>query len=132
MRYFQRFLPVVFLLPSFLAACGGGSSGAGPVAPATRSWRMGFFPTPPRLDTALVLQGVDLMSERAEFLHLQQELPWMELLSGTSADALVEEFRRSRQEGYMALARDVEQVLAPTAPLEARAHARPATAAARP
>ncbi|MBL8135861.1 MAG: chromate resistance protein [Acidobacteria bacterium] len=29
-----------------------------------------------------------------------------------SADALVEEFRRSRQEGYMALARDVEQVLA--------------------
>ncbi len=91
-RFRRRILSSLAALPaaSFLGGCGGGSSGAGPVAPATRTWRMGFFPTPPRLDTALVLQGVDLMSERAEFLHLQQELPWTDLLSGTSADALVD------------------------------------------
>jgi hypothetical protein len=88
----RRVLKSFAVLPaaSLLAGCGGGSSGAGAVAPATRSWKMGFFPTPPRLDTALVVQGVDLMSERAEFLHLQQELPWTDLLSGTPADALVD------------------------------------------
>ncbi len=72
-----------------LSGCGGGGS-AGIAAPATRSWKMGFFPTPPRPDTAIVLQGIDRFSERAELLWLQQELPWTDLLAGMTPDAVLD------------------------------------------
>lgn len=51
---------------------------------------MGFFPTPPRIDFAVAQQGFDLISERAEFVHIQQELPWTDLLSGMTPEALID------------------------------------------
>jgi hypothetical protein len=76
------------LLPP-LSGCGGGGS-AGIAAPATRSWKMGFFPTPPRPDTTIALQGIDRFSERAELLWVQQELPWTDLLAGMTPDAILD------------------------------------------
>lgn len=72
-----------------LASCGGGGS-AGIAVPATRSWKMGFFPTPPRPDTTIALQGIDRFSARAELLWVQQELPWTDLLAGMSPDAILD------------------------------------------
>ncbi len=69
-----------------LLACGGG----GPAPQATRVWRMGFSPNPPRASVASVLQGIELWSRRAEFAIIHEELPWAELLAGTSPDAIID------------------------------------------
>ena len=68
-----------------LVACGRGADPAG-----TRTWRMGFFPTPPRLDASVALQGIDLFSRRAEWALIHEELPWTDLLAGTSAAAILD------------------------------------------
>lgn len=74
------------------AGCGGGAPTPAPPPPptSTRSWKMGFFPTPPKYDTATLLHGVDLWSTRAELAVIHEELPWTELLAGTSADTILE------------------------------------------
>jgi hypothetical protein len=51
---------------------------------------MGFFPTPPRPDTTIALQGIDRFSERAELLWVQQELPWTDLLAGMTPEAILD------------------------------------------
>jgi hypothetical protein len=76
-----------------LAACGGGSGGSsGPTSPpvTTRTWRMGFAPTPPRLDVATLLQGIDLWSSRSELAIIHEELPWTDLLAGMTPDAILD------------------------------------------
>jgi hypothetical protein len=91
-RLRRQLLGVLAASPAIaqLAACGGGSSDSSVAPAATRTWKMGFFPTPPRLDVAAVFQGIDLMSERGEIVHIQQELPWTDLLAGMTAEAAVD------------------------------------------
>ncbi len=94
MRTFHR-LGVVFAFIICLGACSSGGSGPGslppPVTPAaTRTWRMGFSPNPPRPTVQDVLGGIDLWSQRAEIAAIHEELPWRDLLSGMSADAILD------------------------------------------
>jgi hypothetical protein len=71
-----------------LAGCGSGGSDAG--SAATRAWRMGFSPNPPRATVQSVLQGIDLWSQRAEMAIIHEELPWTDLLAGMSPDAILD------------------------------------------
>jgi hypothetical protein len=77
-----------------LAGCGGNPSPAPPPAPpppaASRTWRMGFAGTPPRLDVATMLAGIDQWSTRAEIAAIHEELPWTDLLRGMSPDAILD------------------------------------------
>jgi len=78
------------------AACGGGAGGATkPPAVRTRTWRMGFAPTPPRLDVATLLHGIDLWSTRAELAIIHEELPWTDLLGGMTPDAIIDRDKAS-------------------------------------
>lgn len=52
---------------------------------------MGFSPNPPRPTVQDVLRGIDLWSARAEVAIIHEELPWTRLLSGTSADAIIDQ-----------------------------------------
>jgi hypothetical protein len=51
---------------------------------------MGFSSIPPRLNTAAVLQGIDIWSQRAEIAAIHEELPWTDLLNGMSPDAILD------------------------------------------
>jgi hypothetical protein len=76
-----------------LTACGGGGTSTAPPTPApaaTRRWRMGFSPNPPRPTVEAVLQGIDRWSTRSEFAILHDEPPWADLLAGMSPDAILE------------------------------------------
>jgi hypothetical protein len=76
-----------------LVACGGGGSDASspPVlVPPTRTWSMGFGSIPPRPSTAVAIQSIDTWSMRAEIAAIHEELPWTDLLSGMSADAILD------------------------------------------
>jgi hypothetical protein len=79
------------LLP-LLPACGGGGGGSAVTTPppASRTWRMGFAPGAPRYDPNLVIQGIDLWSQRSELAILHQELPWTDLLAGMTPDAILD------------------------------------------
>lgn len=80
--------PLVFAL-----ACGGddgGSSPAGPEPPGpgdepelTRTFRMGFAPSPPRPEEQLFFDVVQRMGQVAEVTILQPHVPWAALLDGT-------------------------------------------------
>jgi hypothetical protein len=80
----------VALLLACLAACGGGAGGSTPPSRMTRTWAMGFSPSPPRPTTATLLQGVDLWSTRAELAVIHEELPWTDLLAGLAPDAILD------------------------------------------
>lgn len=69
-----------------LAACGDDE----PAPAATRSWQMGFSPTPPRPTVQAVLQGIDLWSRRSELAIIHEELPWADLLAGQSPEAILD------------------------------------------
>lgn len=71
------------------AACGGGSQAAPPPS-ATRTWRMGFSPNPPKPTVEAVLKGIDTFSPRAELCIIHEELPWADLLAGISPDAILD------------------------------------------
>ena len=77
-----------------VSACGGGGGGSASTSPppavATRTWSLGFSAIPPRLTTEAVLQGIDLWSQRAELAVIHEELPWRDLLSGMSPDAILD------------------------------------------
>jgi hypothetical protein len=68
-----------------LAACGGGSPAPAP----SRGWKMGFSPLPPRFTVEAVVRGIDLWSRRADIAIIHEELPWTELLAGTSPEAII-------------------------------------------
>jgi hypothetical protein len=77
-----------------LSACGGEDARPSPgpaPGPATRSWRLGFSPTPARPTVQDVLRGIDLWSARAEVAIIHEELPWTRLLAGTSADMIIDQ-----------------------------------------
>lgn len=73
-----------------LAACGSGGSSAGTPTAPPRRWRMGLSPLPPRPVVSVVLQGIDQWSRRAELAAIHEELPWTELLAGTSPETILE------------------------------------------
>lgn len=50
---------------------------------------MGFSRVPPRFDVPTQLQCLDAMRGRAEYVLMQEALPWAELLAGVPAAALV-------------------------------------------
>jgi hypothetical protein len=78
------------VLVASLAACGGGSGAAGGGSPAARTWRLGFSAFPSRPDTATLLNGVALWSQRAELAIIHEELPWTEMLAGTPPDTIID------------------------------------------
>jgi hypothetical protein len=50
---------------------------------------MGFFPTGGRFTVEAVIAGINSFSRRAEYLHIHEEVPWKDLLSGMSADDIL-------------------------------------------
>lgn len=86
----RRLLRAAALLPlAGLAACGSGGGGVSATPPVTnRTWKMGFYPNPPNADTNAVLDLVNALSGHAELVHIHEELPWTDLLAGTSATDL--------------------------------------------
>lgn len=56
----------------------------------SRSWRMGFSRVPPTATLASMLEGLNLMRGRAEFVVMQEHVAWGELLAGVAPSALVE------------------------------------------
>lgn len=84
-------LPALLVLILALAGCGGGGGAPqGPPAGSTRTWSMGFSPLPPRPEVPVLLQGLDLWSQRAEMAAIHEELPWRDLLAGMSPDAILD------------------------------------------
>lgn len=71
------------LLAAALLACGGASEPAG----KTRSFRMGFSAIPPKPD--LVLQNLELWSQRADAAILHVSVPYQKLLAGTSPSSII-------------------------------------------
>jgi hypothetical protein len=86
----RRVLAAAALLPLglSLAACGGGGGAATTTPAMSRTWKMGFYPNPPNADTNAVLDLVNALSTHAELVHIHEELPWTDLLAGTSATDL--------------------------------------------
>ncbi len=77
---------------ALLHGCGGGGGGGEPPpADRTRTWEMGFFYTPPRFDVASVVQTIDTFSPRSELAVIHEELPWTDLISGVSPDAILDD-----------------------------------------
>lgn len=77
-----------------LAACGGSGGtpapSPSPSPAATRSWRMGFSPNPPRPTVDAMLKDVDTFSSRSELCIIHEEPPWTELLAGATPDAYLD------------------------------------------
>ncbi|HET7188927.1 MAG TPA: hypothetical protein VFI52_12275 [Gemmatimonadaceae bacterium] len=65
------------------------SAGTEPSGLATRTYRMGFSPLPPRLTTPEVLRTIDSVSRHADAALMSVEIPWVALLADTSAALLV-------------------------------------------
>jgi hypothetical protein len=92
----RRRLVMALALSPFLAllgGCTGGGGGAPPPPPPTgptRTWRMGFFTLPPRPTVQSTLEMVDHMSARADLVAIHDELPWTDLLSGMSPEAILD------------------------------------------
>ena len=72
-----------------LTACGGDPPPAPPPA-AARTWRMGFSGLPPRNNLTDAIRTIDLWSSRADLAAIHEELPWTELLAGTSAETILQ------------------------------------------
>lgn len=71
------------LLAILFVRCGGGTEPAG----KTRTYRMGFSAIPPRSD--LVLQNLELWSQRADAAILHVSVPYQKLLAGTSPATII-------------------------------------------
>ncbi len=85
-------LALAFVIFGF-AACGGGGNApavAPPTNTTTRAWKLGFSPNPPRPTVTAVIDGIDRWSLRAEIAAIHEELPWRDLLSGMSPDAILD------------------------------------------
>ncbi len=96
----RRMLKTIALSPwlaspwlAALQGCGrsGGAGDQSPTPARTRSWDIGFFYTPPRLDIAAVSQTIDLFSTRSELAVIHEELPWTDLIDGVSADSILDD-----------------------------------------
>jgi len=57
--------------------------------PASRTFRMGFQNSAPRIDLDLIIQSLNLWTQRADVAMITTEVPWSELLGGMSVDDYV-------------------------------------------
>lgn len=73
-------------LASFMSCA---SAGTEPGGPATRTYRMGFSPLPPRLTTPEVLRTIDSVSRHGDAALMSVEIPWAALLTDSSAALIV-------------------------------------------
>lgn len=77
-------IAILFAGATLLACDGGGPSDPDPGPdPATRTYRMGFAPTPPRATTQSIITTAQEMAAVSELALIQQEVPWAQLLDGT-------------------------------------------------
>jgi hypothetical protein len=58
-------------------------------AKATRTFRMGFQNSAPRIDIDLIIQSLDLWTQRADVAMITTEVPWAELLGGMTVNDYV-------------------------------------------
>jgi len=70
-----------------LAGCSSSDKPPAPQPP--RTYRMGFSSFPPRPELALLVQTIDLWSQRADMGLVLTDPPWDSLLAGRSPDSLV-------------------------------------------
>jgi hypothetical protein len=79
---------LLFLLLVLLSCSGGeGPAPTNPDSGPTRTWEMGFYFTPPRIEPDDVIRTIDLFSERAELAMLHEQLPWAALMNNPDLPA---------------------------------------------
>ncbi len=115
------------LVAILLAACG--DDGTNPSG-ATRPYRMGFSPLPPKNDQATVLPALTLWTQRADAGIMHVQLPWAAMLGGSSAVAEVQKDPLGVANYYRAKGLAIVVVLDPTDGLNRSAEA-PALVAAQ-
>ena len=76
----------IALLTGTIVTC---QSGSAPNSAPTRSYRLGFSATPPRLTIQSVLQTIDAWRPYSDIAQITQGVPWRALLADTSAVLLV-------------------------------------------
>src|SRR5574338_882820 len=109
LRNLRKAVPAGFVLLAGLvmsAACGG-SDESGP----SRSFRMGFSPIPPKLDTALFSQVLNLTAQHSDAGLVQLGIPWTVLLADTAAATEVRVVRLPLVQYYRATGRTVTVAL---------------------
>lgn len=111
-----------------LVACGG--DGTNPSG-ATRSYRMGFSPLPPKNDQATVLPALEMWTARADAGIMHVQLPWAAMLAGSSAAAEVQKDPLAVANYYRAKGLAIVVVLDPTDGLNRSAEAPELVAAQR-
>ena len=87
-RTLTRWTPIALAVLVALAGCGGDDDPARPPA-ASRSYRMGFSPIPPRQDPAIILPMLEMWTRRADAGLMLGEPPWDSMLAGIPTDGLV-------------------------------------------
>ena len=113
-------------------AAAGCSKSHSPAAPAiTRSYVMGFTGFAPRLDIALILQSIDMWSQRGDAALLLTDPPWDSLLAGTRADSLVMRSQLGLANYYRGKGLRVIASVDPTNGLDRSSDAAPLVAAGR-
>ena len=87
----KRFIlpAAALLLSAFLGGCSDDHPGVLRPTGASRSYRMGFSPFPPRPDLNLVLVTINIWSQHADAALILTEPPWDSLLAGRSPDSLI-------------------------------------------
>ena len=75
----------IVVLAGAIVSC---SSGVGPT-PTTRTYRMGFSSTPPRLTIQSVIQTIAAWEPHSDIALINQGVPWRALLNDTTAALLV-------------------------------------------
>jgi hypothetical protein len=103
---------------SVAAGCGSDDE-SGP----SRSFRMGFSPIPPKLDTALQTQVLNLTTQHSDAGLVQLEIPWAILLADTAAAKEVRVVRLPLVQYYRATGRAVTVALDVTDGLNRQAEA---------
>lgn len=113
------------LVGLLLAACGDDADAPG------RGFRMGFSPIPPKLDTALQNQVLQLTTQHSDAGLVQLEIPWAVLLADTAAAREVRVVRLPLVQFYRATGRAVTVALDVTNGLNRQAEAPELVAAGR-
>src|SRR5262249_26087634 len=100
-------------------------------APAPRTYFMGFTGFPPRPSLALIVQTIDLWSQRADAGLILNEPPWDSLLAGRPAKALIENNQLGLAQYYRAKGLRVIVSVDPTNGLDRASDSAPLVAAGR-